>query len=28
VERLLDDTAEGADTLPMLSSTLARLYAD
>ncbi|HEX3289306.1 MAG TPA: TIR domain-containing protein [Mycobacterium sp.] len=28
VERLLDDTAEGADTLPMLSLTLARLYAD
>jgi WD40 repeat protein len=28
VERLLVDTAEGADTLPMLSLTLARLYAD
>jgi WD40 repeat protein/CHASE3 domain sensor protein len=28
VERLLDDAAEGADTLPMLSLTLARLYAD
>ena len=28
VERLLVDAAEGADTLPMLSLTLARLYAD
>jgi WD40 repeat protein len=28
VERLLADAAEGADTLPMLSLTLARLYAD
>jgi WD40 repeat protein len=28
VESLLDDAAEGADTLPMLSLTLARLYAD
>src|SRR3954465_2781373 len=28
VERLLGDAAEGADTLPMLSLTLARLYAD
>ncbi|KHO28341.1 hypothetical protein QQ44_02125 [Mycolicibacterium setense] len=28
VQRLLVDAAEGADTLPMLSLTLARLYAD
>ena len=28
VERLLNDAAEGADTLPMLSLTLSRLYAD
>ena len=28
VERLLVDASEGADTLPMLSLTLARLYAD
>jgi WD40 repeat protein len=28
VERLLADASEGADTLPMLSLTLARLYAD
>ncbi|MDT5009825.1 MAG: hypothetical protein QOH57_1442, partial [Mycobacterium sp.] len=28
VERLLADAGEGADTLPMLSLTLARLYAD
>ncbi|MDT5352882.1 MAG: hypothetical protein QOJ56_1414 [Mycobacterium sp.] len=28
VERLLSDAAQGADTLPMLSLTLARLYAD
>jgi hypothetical protein len=28
VERLLADAAEGADTLPLLSLTLARLYAD
>ena len=28
VERLLSDAADGADTLPLLSLTLARLYAD
>jgi WD40 repeat protein len=28
VQQLLDDAAEGADTLPLLSLTLARLYAD
>ncbi|HEY7051156.1 MAG TPA: TIR domain-containing protein [Mycobacterium sp.] len=28
VERLLDDAAEGADTLPILSLTLSRLYLD
>ena len=28
VERLLADAAEGADTLPLLSLTLARLYTD